>query len=103
MRKNMQLKEIMHMISGEREKGMINIDDWKWNDVDHLSAMGFEFDGDYIMSLDSPKILIFKKEHPSGEYFVIKDERGTKAFRKFDQVIEYFDHYSQPEIDKELS
>lgn len=98
----MKLAEILHVISDEKQTGLINIDDWKWADADHLKTMGFEFDGDYVMSLKSPPIHIYKKKQPEGECFFIEEKgKPTKACRNFDEVVQYFDTYSQPEIDKE--
>lgn len=97
----MRLTEILHTLSDEKEQGLVNVDDWKWADADHLRSMGFEFDGDYIMSLKDPSITVFKRKLPSGECFVVKDKKETRYFKDFDQVIDFFDKYSQPEIDKE--
>jgi len=100
----MKLLEILHTLADDQKNDLVNIDDWKWADADHLKTMGFEFDGDYVMSLKSPEIRVYKKKVPQGECFVVEDaERGSKAFNDFEQVIEYFDHYPQPEIDKERS
>lgn len=98
----MKLSEIIHRIYDEKEKQFVNIDDWKWADVDHLKTMGFDFDGEYSMSLKSPPIQIYKKKHPQNEIFYI-EEKGTptKTYLTFDDVIKYFDTYPQPEIDKE--
>jgi hypothetical protein len=99
----MTLKEILHTIHDEQVKGLVNIDDWKFPDVDHLRTMGFDFDGDFVMGMDSPSIKIYKKKQPQGECFVIEDDKGPKVFSNFDKVVEFFDHYRQPEIDKDLS
>lgn len=100
----MKLVEILHIVSDEKKKGLINIDDWKWADVDHLKTMGFDFDGDYTMSLENPNIKVYKQKTPQGECFVVEeDKKPSQFFKEFEQVIEYFDHYSQPEIDKERS
>ncbi len=98
----MKLTEILNVISDEKQKGLVNIDDWKWADADHLKTMGFEFDGEYVMSLKTPPISVYKKKLPQGECFVI-DEKGrkTQQYADFESVIKYFDTYSQPEIDKE--
>lgn len=98
----MRLSEILHTIHDENKKGLINVDDWKWADADHLRTMGFDFDGDYVMSLkEEPHIRVWKQKLPQGECFVVEDEKGKRVFRDFEQVIKYFDSYPQPEIDKE--
>ena len=98
----MTLTEILHTIQDDKEKGLVNIDDWKWADADHLKTMGFDFDGDYVMSMKDPAIKVYKKKSPQGEIFMVEAEKQqSKAFQQFDQVVEFFDHYSQPEIDKE--
>jgi len=98
----MKLTEILHTVSEEKKKGLINIDDWKFTHADHLKNMGFEFDGDYVMSLKAPEIRVYKKKFPQGEFFVVESEdNGSKIFREFEEVINYFDKFPQPEIDKE--
>ena len=98
----MKLTEILHTVSNEKEQGLINVDDWKMMDADHLKSMGFEFDGDYQMSLKSPEIKVYKKKFPQGEFFVVKaEDQQPQVFKEFEEVINFFDHYSQPEIDKE--
>lgn len=101
---SLKLTEILHIMSDDREKGLINIDDWKMTEADHLKTMGFEFDGDYHMSLKNPQLRVYKKKFPQGECFVVEgDDKPAKAFPEFDQLVKYFDSYSQPEIDKEKS
>lgn len=98
----MKLTEILHTVSDEKKQGLINIDDWKFTHADHLKNMGFDFDGDYVMSLKAPQIRVYKKKLPQGECFVVEAEKqGAKMFPTFEEVIEYFDHFPQPEIDKE--
>jgi hypothetical protein len=69
--------------------------------------MGFEFADDFHMhTTKDPKIVIHKKkdvdeDKKSTTYFFIEEEkRGKKRFKTFNDVIEYFDNYSQPELDK---
>lgn len=103
------LKEILHKMEEESKEGFINIDDWRWPDVDHLVTMGFEFADDYkLITGKEPKITIYKKKDmdhdgKSYEFFFIEEEgKEKKRFKTFNDVIDYFDHYSQPEIDKNL-
>jgi len=102
------LKEILHSIEGEKKEGLINIDDWRWPDLEYLVNMGFEFADDFrLITPREPKITIYKKkdkDEKTGkpeEYFYIKeDERDMKRFFSFSDLIDYFDTYSQPSLDK---
>lgn len=103
------LTELLHSIHKEEKSGMVNIDSWRWPDVDHLVAMGFEFGDDYHMvTPKDPRIIIYKKKDKdelgkSREFFFIEEpKRENKRFKNFNDVIDYFDHYDQPEIDKNL-
>jgi hypothetical protein len=45
-----------------------------------------------------------KKKTIPGESFFVKDgDKPVKEFPKFDDVVKFFDSYSQPEIDKHKS
>jgi len=104
------LKELLHSISNEKKEGLISVDDWRWPDVDHLINMGFEFSDDYHLNTPKePKISIYKKkdEEPDKEsgkkqehFYIEEEKRETKRFKSFNDVIDYFDHYEQPELDK---
>lgn len=105
----MKLTELLHSINKENKEGLINVDDWRWPDVDHLVAMGFEFGDDHHMvTPKDPKIIIYKKKAKDEagkvhEFFFIEEpDRENKRFKTFNDVIDYFDHYAQPEIDKNL-
>lgn len=105
----MKLTELLHVLSQENKEGLINIDDWRWPDVDHLVAMGFDFaDDHHLVTSKEPRITIYKKKDKdekggSSEFFFIEEpDREKKRFKSFNDVIDYFDHYSQPEIDKNL-
>ncbi len=102
-----KLTELIHSMDSENKEGLINIDDWKWPDVDHLVSMGFEFADDNKLTTNKPPIItIYKKKdknekNEQAEFFFIEEkDREKKRFVAFNDVIEYFDHYSQPEIDK---
>jgi len=99
----MKLLEVLHTVRSERKLGLVNIDDWRWSDVDYLKSMDFDFDGDYIMTLNKdPHIKIYKKKKNEVEYFIIEAyKKPIRIFRNFEDVVKYFDTYSQPEIDKE--
>lgn len=103
-----KLTELLHSVASENKEGLIKIDDWRWPDVDHLVTMGFEFGDDHHMhTTKDPEIVIYKKKSvdkatgKNEEYFYIQEpKRDTKRFKSFSDVIEYFDHYPQEEIDK---
>jgi len=103
-----KLTELLNSVRDENKEGLVNIDDWRWPDVDHLVSMGFEFADDWrLITGKEPKITIYKKKDVDEagkpqESFFIEEERGTKRFKAFNDVIDYFDHYEQPEIDKNL-
>jgi len=110
-----KIVELLHAIDKESKDGLINIDDWRWPDVDHLATMGFEFDDDFRMTSkkstkdeDESKITIYKKKgmdesnKPQTYFFVEEPNRETKRFKTFNDVIDYFDTYAQPEIDKNM-
>lgn len=109
------LSELLHSIRSENAEGLINIDDWRWPDVDHLVTMGFDFEDDYRMTTKKPiteegneKITIYRKRDKDEKgktqkfFFVEEPKRGTKRFKDFNSVIDYFDTYAQPEIDKNV-
>jgi len=98
----MTLIEIIHSIDADKKEGLVHIDDWRFPDVDHLVTMGFQFDGDYRMSTDKePHITIYKKKDDNSEQFYVEEKgKATRRFKEFNEVIDYFDTYSQPEIDK---
>jgi len=104
------LKELLHSIDEESKEGLINVDDWRWPDVDHLVNMGFDFGDDFhLRTTKEPHITVYKKkelDEASGkktEYFYVEeDKRATKRFKTFNDVIDYFDTYSQPDLDKNM-
>lgn len=98
----MKLTEILHTVKDEEEKGLVNVDDWKWADADHLKTMGFDFDGDYAMSMKQPQITVSKQKLPQGECYVVKaEDKKPVIFKNFEEVVKFFDKYPQPEIDKQ--
>jgi len=103
----MKLTELIHSIEKENKEGLINVDDWRWPDVDHLIAMGFDFVDDYhFKTKQEPEITICqKKEKDESEkdakfFYVDEKNKKSKRFKTFNDVIDYFDTYSQPELDK---
>lgn len=97
----MKLLEILHTLRDERKTNFVNIDDWKFADADHLKSMGFDFDGDYKMTISDPDISVSKIKLSNGECWVIEAGGKKQYFRKFEEIVNFFDHYSQPEIDKQ--
>jgi len=105
----LSLTELLHIIDKEAKEGLVNIDDWRWPDVDHLVTMGFDFGDDYHMvTKKEPRITVYKKKDPAKdgktkEFFYIEEpDREKKRFENFNDVIDYFDTYSQPELDKNM-
>lgn len=110
------LIELLHSINSEKKEGLIHIDDWKYPNIDHLINMGFEIGDDFKLNTPrDPKITVYKKEEidetpgttidepteKKHEYFYVEvEKRKPKRFREFNEVIEYFDRFEQPEIDK---
>lgn len=101
-----KLTELLHFVNEENKDGLINVDDWRWPDVEHLVAMGFEFADDHHMVTSKPKIIIYKKkdkdEHgkPQNFFFIEEPDKETKRFKTFNDVIDFFDSYPQPMLDK---
>ena len=103
----MTLTELLHSIDQENKDGLVNIDDWRWPDVDHLIAMGFEFSDDFHLRTNrDPEILVYQKKEAGDDgkktkfFYVEEKDRETKRFKSFSDVIDYFDTYVQPEVDK---
>jgi hypothetical protein len=105
-----KLVELLNTVNAEGKEGLINIDDWRWPDVDHLVNMGFEFGDDFHLNTGKdPKITIYKKkdkDESTGNmhdfFYVEEEKRKPKRFKAFNDVIDYFDTYSQPELDKNM-
>jgi hypothetical protein len=106
----MTLKEILHTIGEEKKSGLIPIDDWRWPDVDHLATMGFKFNSDYYMQTDKePDMRVYKKKEDDpatgkkNESFYLEEKgKSAKRFKNFYDLIDFFDTYEQPEIDKNM-
>ena len=103
------LKELLHVIDKETNDGLVDINSWRWPDVDHLVSMGFDFADDFrLHTTKEPKITIYKKKEKDStgeksEYFYVEEpKRATKRFKTFDDVVSYFDEYEQPELEKNM-
>ena len=103
------LKELLQDIDHAKKDGMIHVEDWRMPDVEHLHNMGFDFEDDYKMSTDKPPyITVYKKEEPAKEgedkpkefFYIEEPSKSVKRFEKFNDVIKFFDTYSQPILDK---
>jgi len=105
-----KLLELLHSIKNEEKEGLINVDSWRWPDVEHLINMGFELGDDFHLNTPKePKMKVYKKkdiDESTGkkcDYFYVEEEkREKKRFKSFNDVIDYFDTYSQPELDEKM-
>lgn len=108
--KPMKLMELLHSIDEEAKDGLVNVEDWRWPDVDHLATMGFKMMDDYHMQTEKPpKITIYKKksldektEKQTSHFYVEEPKKPTKRFASFNDVIDFFDSYRQPELEKNM-
>lgn len=106
----MKLTELLNTIDAENKEGLVKIDDWRWPDVDHLVTMGFKFQDDHHMQTEKPpKMTIYKKkslDEATGKktaYFYVEEpKKKLKRFKSFNDVIDFFDTYEQPDIDKNI-
>lgn len=104
------LTELLHSIDEENKEGFIKVDDWRWPDMDHLVTMGFKIKDDYHLETEKPpKMTIYKKkgvDEKTGKktsYWHIEEpKKATKRFKTFNDVIDYFDGYRQPELEKNM-
>lgn len=103
------LLKILKEVLENKDNEFVPLDEWKWNEVDYLANMEFQMDGEYNMITTSPpyfKVYLKKEKNEEGKevrfYYLEekKKETSTKRFRKFNDLIDYFDTYSQPEIDQ---
>lgn len=106
----MKLTELLNTIDAEAEKGLVNIDDWRWPDVDHLITMGFKFKDDHHLETEKPpKMVIYKKkglDEATGKntthFYIEEPKKKLKRFKTFNDVIDFFDTYQQPDLDKNM-
>ena len=104
------LTELLHSIDEENKEGLINIDSWRWPDVDHLVTMGFKFKDDHHMQTEKPpKMTIYKKkslDEANGKkesaFYIEEPKKAVKRFKSFNDVIDFFDGYRQPELEKNM-
>jgi hypothetical protein len=104
------LTELLHSIDEENKEGFIAVDEWRWPDVDHLVAMGFKFQDDHHMQTEKPpKMTIYKKKSmdevlgkKTSYYYIEEPKRAAKRFKSFNDVIDFFDGYRQPELEKNM-
>lgn len=105
----MKLSELLHSVDEEKKSGLVKIDDWRWPDVDHLVTMGFKFKDDHHLQTEkAPKITIYKKKEKGDDdkeqtfFFIEEPKKKLKRFKTFNDVIDFFDTYPQPELDKNM-
>lgn len=106
----MKLIELLHSIDKENKDGLVNVDDWRWPDVEHLISMGFDFVDDYRFRTNrDPGIVVYRKKETDEKdengkktdfFYVEEKDKKLRRFKTFNDVIDYFDTYSQPELDK---
>lgn len=102
--------ELLHSIDEEAKEGLVNIDDWRWPDVDHLATMGFKFKDDHHMQTEKPpKMTIYKKKDVDkvtkkkvSFWYIEEPKKSVKRFKTFNDVIDFFDNYRQPELEKNM-
>ena len=102
------LQELLKLMENEKKDGLVHIEDWRLPEVDYLFNMGFEFEDDYRMSTPKePHIVVYKKEETdnstgkkSEAYFIEEPNKSIKKIKDFKDVINFFDTYSQPILDK---
>jgi hypothetical protein len=102
-----KLKSILESLENEKNSDLILLDDWKLTEIDYLMDMGFNQDGDYSLTLNKPKIKVYKKKkinhklstdlHALGEGYIIEDEEKNKKyiFPTFGKMVNFFDNYEQ--------
>ena len=102
----MKLTELLNSIDAQKEMGLINIEDWRWPEVAHLTDMGFKIIDEYHMETEKPpKMTIYKKkskDESMGEsishFYIEEPNKPIKRFKSFDEVIHFFDYYEQPQF-----
>ena len=106
------LKELLNSSKDDDNEGLVNLDDWRWSEVEHLVDMGFEFEGDFKMGTPKkPRLIVYKKKTPDIDetkskskytFYIEEPKKSTRTFNSFDDVIDYFGTYSQPELEKNM-
>jgi hypothetical protein len=107
-----RLAELLHSIDKDSENGLIPVESWRWPDVDHLATMGFRMTDDHHMQTEKPpKMIVYKKksdeigENSKGKppvWYLEEPKRATKRFNTFNDIIDFFDNYAQPDLDKNM-
>jgi hypothetical protein len=69
-----KLKEIVHKLRQEENKGLTPLDNWKITDYDFMTDMDFKPDGQYSFALKNPHIRVY---HKKGIGFVVEDYSKT--------------------------
>ena len=105
------LTELLREIDEENKDGIVAIDSWRWPDVDYLISMGFDFADDHrFHTTKEPKITIYKKSdtddsdgNPDEYFYVEEPGRSIKRFKRFNDLVDFFDSYEQPELSKNMA
>jgi hypothetical protein len=111
-----KLKEILHRLQQDEDKGKTPLDSWKITDYDFMEDMDFKPDGQTSFSLKKPNIKVY---HKQGAGFVIEDYSKTNepkkqegsgydsanveessspvrhVFKSFTEMTDYFTKYNQ--------
>jgi len=108
------IKELLNSIENDKKNGLVNIDDWKLSELQYLTDMKFNINGDYTLEMKNPNFTVCKKKDGAGGiYFQLEEElldenhettdkKQIKMFRTLDEMQNFFDTYRQPEIEKNL-
>lgn len=83
-----------HILRGENEEGLTEVDNWKATDAMYLEDMGFKNDGVYHYALKKPEL---KVSHKKGTGFIVEDNDNDKkyTFPNFKTLEEFFANYNQ--------
>ena len=89
-----KLLEILHTVREEEKSGLLPIENWKFQYIEHLSDIGFMEDDMYHLSIKRPPIVISYKK---GRGFILEDKKKkiTKLFLSFGSMCQYLENYEQ--------
>lgn len=89
-----KLMEILHTIEERGKEGLVPLEEWKFQHVEHLNDIGFDNDGMYHMSMRTPNLMVCYKK---GAGFMLEDKKKKKqmSFPSFNHMCQYFENYEQ--------
>lgn len=87
------LKEILNSVEEEKKTELMPVDSWRISETDFLSDVGFKPNGSYCMGLESPPMLVYRKE----DGFHLKDGKQNKKyfFKEWEHLDDFFQNYKQ--------